>query len=300
MAGRIKLSADNIDEISQILRFGLGLFLLGLGWNLIEAYQPGAFSADALWSALHLSGALPGWLTALLFEGALASIFTPDLVMRFAFGLSLAAAIFLFLGFWVRFYSTLFALFYVVPWLIALVEAVPWLFDGGDYITLRGSTMTAWHISIAFLFLVLIRLGPGSHSLDSKFRMPWTGTKSFSWDSVAIMIRMALAILFLTSFASQMVFSDVVYHAQVWLTGIVGVMIFFGLAPRVSGALALLTIGWHLWVLLIQVGSFGAAMDAFLPQTPMIAAAVIFMLAGGGVWLKPNVSLTRKTWGRIH
>ncbi len=299
MPKRVKLSADHIDEISQILRIGLGLFLLGLGWNLVGAYQGGVDTAAGLWSALHLSGGLAAWLTVILFDGALGAVLAPETVLRFAIGLSLAGAVFLFLGFWVRFYCTLFALFYAVPWLIALVEAVPWVFDGNDYLQLRGSTMTAWQVSMAFLFYVIMRLGPGSHSLDSRFHLPWTGTKSFSWDSVAIMIRMALAILFLTATVSQLVFTDVAYQAPVWLTGFVGIMIFFGLAPRVSGALALVTIGWHLWVLLIKAASFGGAMAVFLPQTPLIAAAAIFMLAGGGEWLKPNVRLTKKTWGRI-
>ena len=300
MARTIRLTAEHIDEISQILRLGLGLALIGVGLNFTSISTADNFGVAAFWAAFGESGLLTQVLTPGLFEaGGLGTYLTPALALEIASYFCFAAGAALILGLLVRVFSFLFALIYFVPWIISLIEAVPFVFNIGDFGSLAASTLTIRDVSMSLLFLVLFNLGSGAMSLDFKIGLPGTGPGRVRWDAVAIKIRLPLAFLFLGAAASDLTFGVPVYYTFPYLTLAIGVVIFFGLAPRLSGALALGVIGWHLWVVLVQVSSFGAAMDVVLPEAPFVAAAIVFMLAGGGDLLKPNIKLTRTLWGRV-
>ena len=43
---------------------------------------------------------------------------------------------------------------------------------------------------------------------------------------------------------------------------------------------------------------FSMALDVVAPEAPFVAAAVIYMLAGGGDIMKPKIKLTKTLWGR--
>jgi hypothetical protein len=299
MAKTVRLSAEQIDQIAQIMRAGLGLALLGVGWGLIGVYQAGDYSPDAVLGALGVTGIIKETIVTYLFSGPAGEYITPAIFLRTAMGLCLAAAIFVFAGFWLRFYGVLFAFIYGLPWLIGLVEAVPWVFDRTDLPTLAGSITSTRNLAMTMLFLVLANIGPGSRSIDFRFHLPWLVPKTLSWDAIAVQIRFGLAFLFLGAAVSELGFGVKTYSGHPYLVLAVGIFVFFGLAPRIMGALVLAAIGWHLWVNLALVTAIGPALGIFLTQAPFIAAAVIFLLAGGGEHLKPNIRLTRTMWGRV-
>ncbi|MCH7630418.1 MAG: hypothetical protein IIC07_00800 [Proteobacteria bacterium] len=295
MAKTVRLSAEQIDQIAQIMRAGLGLALLGVGWGLIGVYQAGDYSADAVLAALGIKGILKDVFSSYI----LGDYVTPVNLLRASLGLSLTAAIFIFAGFWVRFYGALFAFLYLVPWLTGLYEALPWIFFASDFQALGGPVAGAGSLALIMLFAVLANIGPGSNSIDHKFHLPGLIPKNLKWDTVGVQIRLGLSFLFLGAAVSDLVFGLPTYSTHPYLTLAAGIMIFLGLAPRFSGALALATIGWHLWVNLALVTAIGPALGIFLAQAPFIAAAVIFLLAGGGERLKPKIRLTRTMWGRV-
>ena len=299
MAKTVRLSAKHIDEIAQIMRLGLGLALLGVGWDLIGVYQTGDYSAETVLAALGIKGILKNVFISYVLWGVDSDYITPINLLRASLGLSLAAAIFVFAGFWIRFYGALFFFLYSVPWLMGLYEALPWIFNMSDFQALKGPVAGASSLAMIMLFAVLANIGPGSYSLDHKFHLPGLIPKNLKWDTVAVQIRLALAFLFLGAAASGLAFGLSTYSAPPYLALAAGIMILFGLVPRFSGALALVAIGWHLWVNLVEVSAFGPALGIFLAQAPFIAAAVIFLLAGGGERLKPNIRLTRTMWGRV-
>jgi len=299
MAIRVRLSAEHIDDIARIIRAGVGLAMLGVGWNLIRVYGLGDFSSDTVLAALGFTGKLKEFAAAYLLGGPVGEYVTPVLLLKGAMGLVLATAVFIFVGYLLRFFGTLFFMIYSIPWFVGLVETVPIVFHLSDLPTLEGSVTSARQMAMAMMFLVLANIGAGSHSLDFRFHLPWLLPKTLSWDAIAVQIRFGLAFLFLGAGVGELAFGVVTYTAHPYLSLAVGIMTFFGLAPRFSGTLVLADIGWLLWTNLSAVKTFGPALEVFLPQAPFIAAAVIFLMAGGGERLKPHIKLTRTMWGRV-
>jgi len=163
---------------------------------------------------------------------------------------------------------------------------------------LQASFMNARDFSVALLLLVLFNIGPGSNSLDFKFGLPGTVPPGVSWDAVAFQTRMSLTVLFLTAGLSGVLFENAFYGPPWQFLLFLSVFIAFGLFSRITGAIALFAIAWHLYIVLKGVLGFDMALDVVAPEAPFIAATVIFMLAGGGDIMKPKIKLTKTLWGR--
>ena len=298
MAQSTRLTADHLDEISQFLRLGLGLMLLVSGWGMFRLVMAGDVGADTFWDAVAVTGITRDFLAPVLFADAGSQIFTPLNLLTVFGGTTMAAGAFLLLGLLVRLFSLIFLLVYLAPWLVAVVEASLAAFGQGSFQLLHEVIGNTRDLSYALLFLVLFNIGPGSNSLDFKLGLPGTVPPGVSWNAVAFQLRMALAVLFLAGGAAEVFFGAKILAPPWEMLLFLSIFIAFALYHRISGAAAIIAIGWQLYGVLSGIGGFEQALDVFAPEAPFMAAAVVYALAGGGDTMTPRIRLTRTLWGR--
>lgn len=298
MPERVKLTGAHIDEIAQILRLGLGLTLIGAGWAALQAARAGPLTPEALWHHFGMSGEIADSLTTLFFEWL--GLLTPEAFLAFAGGLGLVGGLAVLAGLLTRPVAGLFGLAYAVPWLAGLFDALPWIWQGDDYSFLAPSFLALREPGIALLFLVLFNLGSGTNSLDNRFRLAWTIPQGTRWDTIAVQLRLALSLMLFSVGLAPVLFGEVLSPVPWYGVLFTGVLVFFGLIPRVSGLAVLVILLWGIGAALHGVSTFSGLVAALSPDAAFLGAAAVFTLAGSGERWKPKIRLTETKWGKVR
>lgn len=294
---RIRLTGTHIDEIAQILRLGLGLTVLGAGWAALQATRAGEVTAEAVWLHFGISGELAETLTAFFFEWL--GLLSPPALLAFCGGLGLVGGLAVLAGLLTRPVAGFLGIFYFLPWFAGLVDAVPWIWQGDDYSFLAPGVMALREPGIALLFLVLFNLGSGTNSLDNRFRLSWAIPQGTTWDTVAVQLRLALALMLLSAGLAPVLFGESLSPVPWYGILFTGALVFFGLIPRASGVAALAILLWGIGAALHGASSFSQVVAALTPNAAFLGAAAIFTLAGSGERWKPKIRLTETRWGKV-
>ena len=150
------------------------------------------------------------------------------------------------------------------------------------------------------MFRISSTLGPGGHSLDNKLRSRMALPRPEPWDSVALQLRVGMTLLFIPAGISAIFFNVPLYLIPGWVLLVVGIMVFLNISTRLSGALFLSALGWHLFRDFRGITDGAQAADIFFSVAPFIAAGVIFLVFGGGKKFQPHKKLIVKKWGKMH
>ena len=294
-----KLGPEHIDEITQMLRLGLGILFIVLSWNTFQASLLSSLTPAFVWNFLSLYGFQADALTSILFEGAAGFSITPEMFLSIIATAQALGGLLLLFGLGTRPISALFGLALFIPWALMFFEALPWVFREFNITPFETSIYTLENAGLAFLLLVLVNLGSGGNSLDNKLGLRWNHPLGVIWDSVGLELRFGIALTFFAGALGGYFFGAETLTVPWYLFGSIGVIVFFGFIPRFSGLACIGLIGWQLVAMLGGAANGGAALTFFAGQAPILAAAVIYSLAGGGERLRPNIRLTQTVWGRV-
>lgn len=295
MSERTRLTPEHLDNVAELVRIGLGLFLLGNAWVFYELLSDPNLTPAFLWDRYGIHGDVATFLTGVFFEG-LASL-KPQTFAATAFGVQVVGGLALLLGFMARYVAGFFSIVIAIIWLIHFAEVTPFVLGEGDSSHLKEPVGHLKQLGLALLFRVVTNLGSGRYSLDSKFAKRFSPAIGRSWNSIALELRSALAILFLSAAVSFTFFDQTLYAVPSWMLYLVGAMVFLGLAPRLSGSLFLVVIAWHFVLGLKGLEDISEILEFVLSEAPFIAAGVVFMVFGSGDKFQPHKKLVGKKWG---
>lgn len=295
MSERTRLTPEHLDNVAELVRVGLGLFLLGNAWVFYDLFSDPNLTPTFLWDRYGIHGEVAGFLSGIFFEGS-ASL-KPGTFAAMAFGVQVVGGFSLIIGFLARYIAGFFSVVIAIIWLIHFAEVTPFILGEGDSAHLKEPILHIKQLGLALLFRVVTNLGSGRYSLDSAFGKSFTSAKGRSWNSIALELRSAMALLFLSAAVSFSFFDVTLYEVPSWMLYLVGAMAFLGLAPKLSGSLFLAVIAWHFVLGLRGVSEPSLISELVLSEAPYIAAGIVFMIFGSGDKFQPHKKLTDKKWG---
>lgn len=295
----IRLSASRLDDIAQLLRLGLALYLVGSAIASYQLTRGPSLSPNELWDyfGIHEKGA--ELLTRYLLSGE-DPLLTPREVLALVFGCQVVGAFSIFFGLVTRFFASIFMFMAFLIWGVHFFDTTPWLLDSDNISSLAGPIAELRQVSIGLIFLALMHLGAGGNSLDSRLKLSSSRPTGISWNTIGLQLRLALSLFFFAAAISDYVFHTPFYEPSWFTLGLVGFLVFFGQGHRLTGVMSLMLIGWHLYFRLSEAATFSAAAETFLPETPLLVAAIIFLVAGGGERLKPEFQIIETKWGKVN
>jgi uncharacterized membrane protein YphA (DoxX/SURF4 family) len=289
MTNRRGLTPEHFDNVAELVRIGLGLFLLGNAWVFYELFTDPNLSSAFLWDRYGIHGQVAAFLTNFLFEAGVG--LKPETFAAMAFGVQIAGGMALLAGFLTRYVASFFSIVIALIWLVHFVGAPPFVLGEGDSAHLKEPIAHLKQLGLVLLFRVVANLGSGRFSLDNLFGKKFSAPKGRSWNSIALELRGALALLFLSAAVTAAFFDMSLYAVPFWALFIVGGLVFLGISPRISGVLFLGVIGWHFFLSLQGESEPFLVSELVLSEAPYIAAAIVFMIFGSGDKLQPHKKL---------
>lgn len=285
------LTPEHFNTLAMVMRLGLGLFLLGNAWVFYGLYSEPVLTTSALMDAYGLHGGVADFFARNLFEGE--GVVDPRLFAGLAGAVQGIGGLMLLAGFYSRAVGLFFAVAVAIVWIVHFTDATPFVLGEGDSETLRGPISHLRQLALAILFRVTANVGSGSFSLDKKLARASNNAKGRSWNTIAMELRFSLAVLILAAAASDTFFDVPVFAVPDFALYAIGAFVFFGIVPKVAGALVLAALGWHAF----QSFPDGDTLTILLNEAAFFAAGVVVLRFGAGDTFQPHKKLSNSDKG---
>ena len=282
------LSLFEVGRVALVLRIGLGaVFLIGGWWKFSRAID--AAASDALVTRyMAADGYINAFFAQYLFDGMLGAFLSPLGFLTLLSGFELLSGLALIAGFAVRPLSLIWAFL-----LWSFVVALPVTTSAGATIDARTFLSPAIivqirDIGLSGMFFVLLNLGSGALSVDTKLFGRGASAGATDWRFLGLLLRLSLAaVLLVGGFFSGL---DHVksWVSLPWILIIAGAALASGYLTRVAAAVSLAILMWYIGSKLsLDIGLLDN-LNAVKREVAFVAASVILLLYGGGTLFRPG------------
>lgn len=271
------------DNIALYLRLGVGaVFVIG-GYNKLSQLLDMDRSQAMVDQYMGPAGYINSFFTEYLFTGVLSGILSPWGFLTALSSFELFSGLALLAGFLVR---PLALIYGFLLW--TFVFSLPVVTTPGVEVTVTTYTSPALLVQIrdvalsGFMF-VLFNLGSGRFSVDALLLKNRVRLEPVSWDALALLTRLSLAVPFLVGgfFAGMSNIQS--FSVYPLLLVIIGLLLVAGIGIR---AVAIAVAVAMLWFMLGKFSvdkSLIANLNGFKREFAMLAASLVLFVYGGGI-----------------
>jgi len=281
----------DISVTATILRIGVGLVFVIGGYNKLSQLLSSEHSLAIVNSYTGSSGYINEFFLTYLFTGN--SLLTPWGFLTALSAFELISGIALCVGLMVRPLSLIYAFL-----LWSFVFSLPVVTTPGVAVELKTYTSPAIFVQIrdialsGFMFVLLI-MGSGRFSLDSKILKRGVTSEQANWDNLGLLLRLSLAApLLIGGFFAN--FSYIATFATFQpILMVLGLALLLGIKVREVAALVCIVMLWFMLTKLSLDKSLIANLNGFKREFALLAASIVIVLRGSGTLYTPTDLLRR-------
>jgi len=278
-------------ETATILRIGLGLVFVIGGYNKLSQLLDPDRTAAIVGSYTGGKGYINDFFMTYLFADG--SWLSPWSFLTALSTFELASGIALLIGLMVKPLALIYA-FLLWTFVFSLpVVTTPGVESNVSTYTSPAMFVQIRDIALSGFMFVLLALGSGRFSADSKVLTNGVNADSVNWNNLGLLLRLSLAApLIIGGLFGN--FANIATYAT-WqpLLLITGVLLVIGIKVREVSIIACLIVLWFITTKLSLDKSMIANLNGFKREFAMIAACIVLVARGGGTAYTPQDLIQR-------
>jgi uncharacterized membrane protein YphA (DoxX/SURF4 family) len=268
--------------LALTLRIGLGLVFVIGGWNKLAQLIDPTREAGLVGTYMGPLGYINGFFAEFLFTGPLGQLLTPFGFLTMLSTFELASGLALMAGLLVRPLALLYG-FFLWSFVFALpVTTSPGVEPAFATIGAPAMLVQARDIALSGMMFTLFNLGAGAPAIDHWLFGDEATEASADWDSLGLLLRLALALPLLVggAFAGMDHIQSFATPAVILIA--IGVALAVGLGSRLAGAALVLTMLLFIGHKIDPAGTLIANLNGFKRELALLAGAGVIAWSGGG------------------